>query len=163
MNETLTAVRLQDRKEESEATCTAARPCILSFTRQEINIYVFVMIRSSSKYQLPKLPWFFYFTMSGWNKLIFFSFFLVLPELQKHKPISSTSAHFSPLVFGPCPCWEAPGGSWGYWPQQASAGQSNTWRRRWTARWYWTAAIPGTDAPAHSFCHKKEREDLWVS
>lgn len=29
MNETLTAVRLQDRKEESEATCTAARHPVL--------------------------------------------------------------------------------------------------------------------------------------
>ncbi len=69
--------------------------------------------------------------------------------------------HSSPLVSGPCPCWGVPGGSWDCWPQPGSAGQSNTWRIRWTARWCWTAAAPETGAPAHSYCRKK-RDYVWV-
>lgn len=68
-----------------------------------------------------------------------------------------TRSWISPPASGPCPCSAAPGGSWGCWTPKASAGRSNTWRRRWTARWCWTAAAPETGAPTRSW-----REDEWA-
>lgn len=57
----------------------------------------------------------------------------------------------SPPVFGPSLYSVAPEESSGCWTLTATAGQSSTWHKRWTARWCWTAAAPETDAPVHSW------------
>ncbi len=56
----------------------------------------------------------------------------------------------SPPASAPACCSVAPEENWGCCRRPASAGQSNTWRRRWPGRWCWTGAAPGSDAPSHS-------------
>ena len=76
----------------------------------------------------------------------------LLPTLsQKGGAIQTSNVDTnSPPVSGPACCSAAPEGNWGCCRQPVSAGQSNTWRRRWLGRWCWTGAIPGSGAPSHS-------------